>query len=56
MESSVESQIDQLVQQIEALKKEGDPEGRIPDLNEYLRVLYLRLKMELQEGPKPWES
>ncbi len=55
MKSSVETEIDQVVQQIEELKQAGDPEGRIPDLNEYLRVLYLRLKTELQEGARPWE-
>jgi hypothetical protein len=55
MKSSVETEIDQVVQQIEELKQAGDPEGRISDLNEYLRVLYLRLKMELQEGARPWE-
>jgi len=52
MDSSIEDQIDRLVQEIEQLKKDGDPEGRVSDLNEYLRVLYLRLSMTLQD--KRW--
>jgi hypothetical protein len=55
MEQSVATEIDKIVQEIERLKSSGDPEGRIADLNEYLRVLYLKLKTELQQGPKPWE-
>jgi hypothetical protein len=56
MKSPVETEIDQVVQQIEELKQAGDPDGRTSDLNEYLRVLYLRLKMELQAGARPWEQ
>ena len=52
MTTSLEAEIDKVVQQIEQLKKDGDPDGRVGDLNEYLRVLYMRLKTQLHEGQK----
>ena len=55
MDRSIESEIDKIAQEIECLKKEGDPEGRIPDLNAYLRVLNTRLAMALQQDPRRWE-
>jgi hypothetical protein len=53
MDVPLEEQIDKLVKEIEQLKKDGDPEDRVSDLNEYLRVLYLKLSMTLQE--KRWD-
>jgi hypothetical protein len=54
MDASIESEIDKIAQEIDRLQKEGDPEGRIPDLNAYLRVLNARLAMELQKDPGRW--
>ena len=55
MDKSIESEIDRIAQEIERLQKDGDPEGRIPDLNAYLRVLNTRLSMALQQEPRRWE-
>jgi hypothetical protein len=49
MDGSIESEIDKIAQEIERLGNDGDPEGRIPDLSAYLRVLNARLAMELQK-------
>ena len=54
MDKSIESEIDKIAQEIERLQKDGDPEGRIPDLNAYLRVLTTRLAMVLQQDPRRW--
>ncbi|HEY3043407.1 MAG TPA: hypothetical protein VGJ39_05260 [Vicinamibacterales bacterium] len=56
MDKSIESEIDRIAQEIERLQKDGDPEGRIPDLNAYLRVLNTRLSMALQQDPRRWEE
>jgi hypothetical protein len=56
MPTKLQIEIDELVKEIDRLKAAGDPEERISDMNEYLRVLYLKLKMELQGGEKPWET
>jgi len=56
MDRSIESEIDKIAQEIECLKKDGDPEGRIPDLNAYLRVLNTMLAMALQQDPRRWEE
>jgi hypothetical protein len=56
MAESIESEIDRIAQEIECLKQDGDPEGRIPDLNAYLRVLNTRLAMALQQDPRRWEE
>ena len=50
----IESEIDKIAQEIERLQTEGDPEGRIPDLNAYLRVLNTKLSMMLQQDPRRW--
>jgi hypothetical protein len=55
MDTSIESEIDKIAQEIERLQTDGDPEGRIPDLNAYLRVLNARLSMALQQDPHRWE-
>ena len=55
MAASIESEIDKTAQEIDRLQKEGDPEGRLPDLSAYLRVLNTRLAMELQKDPRRWE-
>ena len=47
MDTPLESEIDQIAQEIDRLQNAGDPEGRIPDLNAYLRVLTRRLAIEL---------
>jgi hypothetical protein len=49
MDMSIESEIDTIAQEMERLQKEGDPEGRLPDLSAYLRVLSTRLAIELQK-------
>jgi hypothetical protein len=54
MDQHLEQEIDRLASEIERLKTEGDPEGRIADLNAYMRVLYLKLSMSLQAGQWPW--
>jgi hypothetical protein len=54
MDASIESEIDQILQEIERLKKDGDPEGRVSDLNAYLRVLHARLALALQKDPGRW--
>ena len=54
MDTSIESEIDKIAQEIDRLEKDGDPEGRIPDLNAYLRVLNARLSIELQKDPRRW--
>jgi hypothetical protein len=54
MDPSIESEIDKIAQEIERLQTEGDPEGRIPDLNAYLRVLNTKLSMMLQQDPHRW--
>jgi hypothetical protein len=54
MDASIESEIDKTAQEIERLKKDGDPDGRIPDLTAYIRVLNTRLAMELQKDPSRW--
>ena len=54
MDKSIESEIDKIAQEIERLQKDGDPEGRIPDLNAYLRVLTTRLAMVLQQDHRRW--
>jgi hypothetical protein len=55
MDASIESEIDKIAQEIEHLKENGDPEGRMSDLNAYLRVLHTRLAMALQQDPRRWE-
>jgi hypothetical protein len=54
MDNSIEAEIDRVAQEIERLRTEGDPEGRIPDLSVYLRVLNTRLAMVLQQDPGRW--
>jgi hypothetical protein len=54
MEDKITSEIDHIAQEIERLRQDGDPEGRIPDLNAYLRVLNVRLAIELQKEPRRW--
>ena len=54
MSTSLENEIDTIVQKIEQLKQDGDPEGRINDLNAYLRVLHARLTIALQQDPRRW--
>lgn len=54
MDKSIEGEIDKIAQEIERLKKDGDPEGRIPDLHAYLRVLSTRLAASLQQDPRRW--
>ena len=54
MDKSIEGEIDRIAQEIESLKKDGDSEGRIPDLHAYLRVLSTRLAMALQQDPRRW--
>ena len=54
MASATELEIDRIGQQIERLREAGDPDGRIPDLNAYLRVLHTRLLIELQKDPQRW--
>ena len=54
MDASLESEIDKIAQEMERLQKEGDPEGRLPDLSAYLRVLSTRLAIELQKDPQRW--
>ena len=54
MAESIESEIDKIAQEIERLQADGDPEGRIPDLNAYLRVLNTRLAIALQQDPHRW--
>jgi hypothetical protein len=49
MDAPLEAEIDKIAQEIDRLQKDGDPEGRIPDLSAYLRVLNTRLAMELQK-------
>jgi hypothetical protein len=56
MDASIESEIDKIAQEIDRLQKDGDPEGRIPDLNAYLRVLHARLSRALQQDPRRWEE
>ena len=56
MDKSTESEIDEIAQEIETLSKNGDPEGRIPDLRAYLRVLTTRLAVALQQDPRRWEE
>jgi hypothetical protein len=55
MDASIDSEIDKIAQEMERLRSEGDPEGRLPDLSAYLRVLSTRLAMELQKDPRRWE-
>jgi hypothetical protein len=43
------AEIDRVAQEIERLKKDGDPENRIQDLNAYLRVLGRQLSEALQK-------
>jgi hypothetical protein len=54
MDNSNKTEIDKVAKEIERLGKEGDPHGRIQDLNTYLRVLSTRLAMELQQDPDRW--
>ena len=54
MDNSIEAEIDKVATEIERLSKEGDPQGRIQDLNAYLRVLSTRLAMTLQQDPDRW--
>ena len=54
MDNSIEAEIDKVAREIERLSKEGDPQGRIQDLNAYLRVLSTRLAMTLQQDPDRW--
>jgi hypothetical protein len=54
MDNSVESEIDRIAQEMERLRKDGDPEGRMQDLGAYLRVLTTRLAIELQKDPQRW--
>ena len=54
MDAPLESEIDKIAQEIDRLQKDGDPDGRIPDLSAYLRVLNTRLAMELQKDPRRW--
>lgn len=54
MAESIQSEIDEIAQEIKRLQADGDPESRIPDLNAYLRVLYTRLAMALQQEPHRW--
>ena len=54
MAESIESEIDKIAQEIERLQADGDPEGRIPDLNAYMRVLNARLAITLQQDPHRW--
>jgi hypothetical protein len=56
MADSIESEIDKIAREIECLKNDGDPEGRIPDLHAYLRVLTTKLAMALQQDPRRWEE
>ena len=51
---NIEAEIDRVAKEIERLSKEGDPQGRIQDLNAYLRVLSTRLAMTLQQDPDRW--
>ena len=55
MDTSIESEIDKIAQEIDRLQEDGDPEGRVPDLNAYLRVLHTRLAMALQQDGRRWE-
>jgi hypothetical protein len=55
VDPSIESEIDKIAQEIERLQTDGDPDGRIPDLNAYLRVLTTRLGIALQQDPRRWE-
>ena len=54
MDNSIEAEIDRVAKEIERLNQEGDPQGRIQDLNAYLRVLSTRLAMALQQDPNRW--
>jgi hypothetical protein len=54
MDNSIEAEIDKVAKEIERLSTEGDPDGRIQDLNTYLRVLSTRLAMTLQQDPDRW--
>jgi hypothetical protein len=54
MDNSIEAEIDKVAKEIERLSNEGDPQGRIQDLNAYMRVLSTRLAMELQQDPNRW--
>ena len=56
MDTPLESEIDKIAQEIDRLQNAGDPEGRIPDLNAYLRVLTRRLAIELQKDPGRWSD
>jgi hypothetical protein len=56
MDTSIESEIDRVTQEIERLRQEGDPESRIPDLNAYLRVLNTKLAIALHQKPGRWGS
>jgi hypothetical protein len=53
MDALLESEIDKIAQQMERLRQNGDPDGRLPDLAAYLRVLNARLAIELQ---KEWSD
>jgi hypothetical protein len=54
MDNAIEAEIDKVAKEIERLQEEGDPQGRIQDLNTYLRVLTTRLAMALQQDPDRW--
>jgi hypothetical protein len=54
MGESIENEIERVGKEIDRLRETGDPEGRIADLNSYLRVLYTKLAVELQKNPGRW--
>ena len=54
MGTELEREIDEIAQQIERLKEKGDPDGRVADLNAYLRVLHTKLAIELHKDPRRW--
>ena len=54
MDNTIEAEIDKVAREIERLSREGDPQGRIQDLNAYMRVLSARLAMALQQDPDRW--
>jgi hypothetical protein len=54
MDAPLESEIDKIAQEIERLRADGDPDGRLPDLSAYLRVLNTKLAIELQKDPRRW--
>jgi hypothetical protein len=56
MDAPLESEIDKIAQEMDRLRKDGDPQGRLPDLGAYLRVLTAKLAMTLQQDPERWRD